>query len=1195
MKKRFFTRLTCLTLTTAIVLSFSGFIYADETDGGDVPQIPDVEDIGDVVIPQDQQLERRVIESNVVPDVDFDADEAAEQFIMNKMAGETSVTYKKYDFTELLEGYDQTAFNYIAPIISYIAEGTQSDTKITLPREDALFYFTSADLGVNTLEGVDASTDMALFNKAVSKLPFNTAKISSALLGSCPYELYWYDKTVGMEFSCSPMIIDYHGTLLYILTDFTFGFAVAKAYQDGGLFKVNTAYGTNARAAASNAKSIIVSYSGFDDYERLLKYNNKICELTDYDMNAANHNVAYGDPWQLVYVFDNNPNTKVVCEGYSKAFQYLCDNTKFKSSELYVLSVSGKLDNENHMWNIVHMDDDQNYIVDITNSDANAQGNDYSLLFMIGAQSGSVSEGYACKHQLVYKYTDKMINLYGDSDESPLKITSNEGFDPYQKHKITYKCTGGGFAYPNYQEATPGTYVSITYRIDDGIIIDHIILNGKKSYGLSFYMPAKDVDLEIVFRKIDYSVSLNETTNGSATVTKTTANYGDEITVNTTPDYGYEVDQIKVNGKSINGNKFTMPPEDVTVEVTFKLKQYKIEVTYGVGGTAWANMSTGTAFDSYHLYFSFDKGYTLSYIKINGQNMKINWGGFNYFEFFVNDHDNYVEVGFQKINYTVTVNESINGSATVSKPTANFDDEVVVTANPNVGYEVDQIKVNGEPISGNTFIMPYENVTVDVTFKPVLCKITVSYTEGGTAWADKTAGYINDGYYVYYSCDKGYELSYIKINGQNMNINWSGIIVPPFLFDGEDANVEVGFKKIDYSITVNQTEGGSLTVSSSTANFNDKVTVTATPAAGYKLDQITVNDDVLNGNSFTMPDGNVTVFATFKKIDYKVSINAGKNGKATVSAATANYGDKITVTSVPDKGYEVDSITVNGNAIKGNTFSMPAKDVTVKVTFKKTVAKVTLTLDKTSAKIVCGSTQTLKATLKNSSSKISWKSSDSKIASVDSNGKITAKQAGKVTITASAAGVSAACTVQVLFKDVVNEKDFWFTPTYYLVNKGVVKGYDNQTLFKPTNDCSRAQMITFLWRLQGEPAPKSSTNKFKDVKSSDYFYKASIWAVEQGITTVPSDKKFNPLGICTRAQTVTFLWRMAGKPEPKKGINKFSDIKSSDYFYKATLWANEMKIVSGYDDGTFKPQGNCTRRQMVTFLYKYDKYVNGKG
>jgi hypothetical protein len=1323
MKKRFFTRLTCLTLTTAIVLSFSGFIYADETDGGDVPQIPAVEDIGDVVIPQDQQLERRVIESNVVPDVDFDADEAAEQFIMNKMAGETSVSYKKYDFTELLEGYDQTAFNYIAPIISYIAEGTQSDTKITLPREDALFYFTSADLGVNTLEGVDASTDMALFNKAVSKLPFSTAKISSALLGSCPYELYWYDKTVGMEFSCSPIIIDYQGTLLYILTDFTFGFAVAKAYQDGGLFKVNTAYGTNARAAASNAKSIIVSYSGFDDYERLLKYNNKICELTDYDMNAANHNVAYGDPWQLVYVFDNNPNTKVVCEGYSKAFQYLCDNTKFKSSELYVLSVSGKLDNENHMWNIVHMDDDQNYIVDITNSDANAQGNDYSLLFMIGAQSGSVSEGYACKHQLVYKYTDKMINLYGDSDESPLKITSNEGFDPYQKHKITYKCTGGGFAYPNYQEATPGTYVSITYRIDDGIIIDHIVLNGKKSYGLSFYMPAKDVDLEIVFRKIDYSVSLTETTNGSATVTKTTANYGDEITVNTTPDYGYEVDQIKVNGDPINGNTFTMPPEDVTVEVTFKLKQYKIEVNSGEGGTVNCQ-KTAQYGDKVTFTVTPATGYMID--KISSDDVTIKNNSFTMPAGNVN-----INVTFKKIDYTITVNTGAGGTVNCPK-TANYGDKVTISASPAAGYMIDKITSGDVTINNNSFTMPAKGVNISVTFKKIDYKITVSAGEGGTVNCQKTAQ-VGDKVTLTVTPNAGYTLD--KITSDQVTVNNNGFTMP-----AGEVTVKVTFKKVDYTITVNSGAGGTATASATGGNVGDKINMDCTPDTGYKLDKIKVNGTAINGNTFDMPAANVTVTVTFKKIDYTITVNSGENGSAT-APASGNYNDKITVTCTPAKGYEVDSITVNGTEIEGNTFTMPAevatvevtfrkalyelsisntaggsatlsatsayygdeitvdvsaddgyhlaaikvngkaiegnkfampdgktavevvfekneykitasaatggkvtlsasaasagtvitvkatadkgyeldkitytpdggkavditsaakftmpaKDVTVKVTFKKTVVKVTLTLDKTSAKIVCGSTQTLKATLKNSSSKVAWKSSNSKIASVDSNGKITAKQAGKVTITASAAGVSAACTVQVLFKDVVNEKDFWFTPTYYLVNKGVVKGYDNQTLFKPTNDCSRAQMITFLWRLQGEPAPKSSTNKFKDVKSSDYFYKASIWAVEQGITTVPSDKKFNPQGICTRAQTVTFLWRMAGKPEPKKGINKFSDIRSADYFYKATLWANELKIVSGYDDGTFRPLGNCTRRQMVTFLYKYDKYVNGKG
>ncbi len=260
-----------------------------------------------------------------------------------------------------------------------------------------------------------------------------------------------------------------------------------------------------------------------------------------------------------------------------------------------------------------------------------------------------------------------------------------------------------------------------------------------------------------------------------------------------------------------------------------------------------------------------------------------------------------------------------------------------------------------------------------------------------------------------------------------------------------------------------------------------------------------------------------------------------------------------------------------------------------------TAPAVSLTIDKKNLSIVCGNSATLKATLKGSSSKISWKSSDSKVATVDANGKISAKMAGEVTVTATAAGKTAKCVVTVLYKDVTNMSDFWYAPTNYLTAKGVVKGYANQTEFRPANDCTRAQMITFLYRLQGEPKTKSTTCKFTDVKSTEYFYKPVIWAVEQGITTVPSDKKFNPQTVCTRAMTVTFLWRMAGKPEPKTTKNPFPDVEKTDYFYKATLWASEMKILAGLPDGTFQPQGKCLRRQMVTFLYKYDKYVNGKG
>ena len=245
--------------------------------------------------------------------------------------------------------------------------------------------------------------------------------------------------------------------------------------------------------------------------------------------------------------------------------------------------------------------------------------------------------------------------------------------------------------------------------------------------------------------------------------------------------------------------------------------------------------------------------------------------------------------------------------------------------------------------------------------------------------------------------------------------------------------------------------------------------------------------------------------------------------------------------------------------------------------------------------IVCGDAIELKNTLKGASGNVAWKSSDKKVAAVDANGKVTGKMAGTVTITASESGQSAECKVTVLYKDVTKAKDFWYAPTNYLTGKGVVKGYDKQTTFKPANMCTRAQMVTFIWRLMGEPDPKAKTCKFKDVKKTDYFYKACIWGNENHIVEGYKDGTFGPQIVCARKHAVTFLWRLAGQPSAKSSKNPFKDVKQKDYFYKATLWASEMKILAGYSDGTFKPDGDCLRRQMVTFLYKYDKYVNGKG
>ncbi|MBO4580561.1 MAG: S-layer homology domain-containing protein [Clostridiales bacterium] len=376
---------------------------------------------------------------------------------------------------------------------------------------------------------------------------------------------------------------------------------------------------------------------------------------------------------------------------------------------------------------------------------------------------------------------------------------------------------------------------------------------------------------------------------------------------------------------------------------------------------------------------------------------------------------------------------------------------------------------------------------------------------------------------------------------------------------------------------------------------------------------------------------------------HNVTVTSDGHGRASASKADGIEGDEITLSAIPDTGYKFKEWQVVSGGVKidkvnsaSATFKMGDEDVEIKAVFEKiaeptfspsvtpskptvkpttkpTVTSrptatptkkatatptkkpaVTLALDKKAISVVCGKTSSLKAALKGSSSKITWKSSDTKVATVDSKGKISAKMAGTVTVIATAAGKSASAVVTVLYKDVTDTKDFWYAPTNYLTKNGVVKGYDNQTLFKPSNDCSRAQMLTFMWRLSGSPAPKSSDCKFPDVKSTDYFFKPVIWAVEKGITTGYSDGTFKPQNVCTRAQTVTFLWRMAGKPKPETKANRFSDVKSSAYYYKATLWASEKNILAGYSDGTFRPEGLCLRRQMVTFLYKYDKNVGNK-
>jgi len=170
------------------------------------------------------------------------------------------------------------------------------------------------------------------------------------------------------------------------------------------------------------------------------------------------------------------------------------------------------------------------------------------------------------------------------------------------------------------------------------------------------------------------------------------------------------------------------------------------------------------------------------------------------------------------------------------------------------------------------------------------------------------------------------------------------------------------------------------------------------------------------------------------------------------------------------------------------------------------------------------------------------------------------------------------------FTDV--KADRFEEPILWAYYEGITTGTGDGTTFSPEDSCTRKQIVTFLWRAAGQPEPESMENPFTDVKH-DRFEKAILWAYYEGITTGTGDgTTFSPEDTCTRKQIVTFLWRAAGQPEPESMENPFTDVKH-DRFEKAILWAYYEGITTGTGDGTtFSPEATCTRKQIATFLYR---------
>lgn len=254
--------------------------------------------------------------------------------------------------------------------------------------------------------------------------------------------------------------------------------------------------------------------------------------------------------------------------------------------------------------------------------------------------------------------------------------------------------------------------------------------------------------------------------------------------------------------------------------------------------------------------------------------------------------------------------------------------------------------------------------------------------------------------------------------------------------------------------------------------------------------------------------------------DYIVSVDETTHGKVTVSPSRADKGDTVTITVKPDTGYELDELTVTDK--NGNEIKLTEK-ADNKFTFKMPGSKVTV---ETSFKLI----------------------------EIEPENPFTD----------------------------ISKNDYFYDAVLWAADKGITSGVTD-TLFAPNASCTRAQMVTFLWRANGSPKADGA-NPFTDVSADAYYYDAVLWAVKQGITSGTSATTFSPDATVTRGQTVTFLYRAAGAPAVSGG--SFADVAADAYYADAVAWAVKEGVTSGTGGNSFSPDAPCTRGQIVTFLYR---------
>ena len=488
--------------------------------------------------------------------------------------------------------------------------------------------------------------------------------------------------------------------------------------------------------------------------------------------------------------------------------------------------------------------------------------------------------------------------------------------------------------------------------------------------------------------------------------------------------------------------------------------------------------------------------------------------------------------------YTVTVGNDGNGTGTATPSTAAAGTEIRLSATPKTGYHFKEWEVisGGVTIKDDKFLMPNDNVEVKAIFEedappvPTEFTITVKTDGNGTASASLAKAAAGTEITLTATPKEGYHFKEWEVMSGGVTIKDNKFIMP-------SANVEVKaiFEKdappasTEFIVTFDG-NGGTPSVSSMTTTNQKLSSLPSASRSKHSFDGWYTEES--GGTKITTDTefpADTTVYAHWTYTGgggssgysyYTIKATAGAGGSISPSGnVSVREGRDQTFTITPDKGYAVANVKIDGKsigAVKSYTFENVSRTHTIEVIFMK----------------ANGNPQT---------------------------------------------GVFVDVATGSYYEDAVD----------WAVENGITQGTDD-THFSPDGICTRAQAVTFLWRAAGSPEPETRAMPFTDVPVGSYYYDAVLWAVENGITKGTSDTTFSPNMTCTRAQIVAFLWRSEKSPAAGTA-NPFADVKSTAYYAGAVLWAVKENITKGTTSTTFSPNADCTRAQIVTFLWRCKK------